>query len=828
MGTYDIDNTTLFQFEFTDRQTEQNLLRLFLENNSSKVLWVYGKSGTGKTFFVRNCTDLYNIIYVENRKNTEAGNCILNLINELQNLSNNSFWNFIHNHFKEIKATIQDLPVLKQLTEMNFVKYALSKNFYFVDKSNQFNDLATILHQYVNYVLDDKSLVFIIDNFDQCDENSVDILLNFVKCDIQNKQRKFIFISTDKEDALSENETRLEKEIPCKRLLINKIPNETFFINMLPTAFDISNLSKTDISRIYHVCQGLPEKLQDLLLNLNKANAINFSNGKISFNLSVMEKYILASNDVNLKISEFTPVEHCILLVVICIGFPLFADFLLILAQSLYKEFFKFSISKTKFEDALENMYPKPLKVSFYNMNNKIYTDHDLTFGAALLYFKENNMYKISCDTIYRILKHDIPDEFEKCFNESSQKEIFANLTYNAENNDWKELNLECGKYFYNNENYIQATKYFNRLLTSINSFKDNEKLYFAIANYETGQYPTAYKIIQQISDGNLKEDYIYNIYAGKIFNMNGDYQSAETYFNKAVEVSGKNSDDQFYANYMLHIILTQIPDRWNDAAVIYNELIDFIKKANSENNKLLFYRPSNAKILKCCYDFYFNQDALDLMEMAENIADKLEMVTEKAFILNNKGFEYIRQNDIQQGMNCFNESYDILKKTKQHEAAYALNNIGICQMFDGNFNGAILSFKEALLYQKSNYLKLTIYTMIMQCYSVTNDSKKEYYENELKKWIDEHPNDDPAIIRKICMNLCIYFKKNEMIIDAKHYLNKIINKIERTSSEYRALKLQNELYDMDNNIEKKYNFVNSKYFNDSLFEPWFITLSHD
>ena len=216
--------------------------------------------------------------------------------------------------------------------------------------------------------------------------------MNFVKCDIQNKQRKFIFISTDKEDALSENETRLENEIPCKRLLINKIPNETFFINMLPTAFDISNLSKTDIS----------------LLNLNKANAINFSNGKISFNLSVMEKYILASNDVNLKISEFTPVEHCILLVVICIGFPLFADFLLILAQSLYKEFFKFSISKTKFEDALENMYPKPLKVSFYNMNNKIYTDHDLTFGAALLYFKENNMYKISCDTIYRILSNQL------------------------------------------------------------------------------------------------------------------------------------------------------------------------------------------------------------------------------------------------------------------------------------------------------------------------------------------------------------------------------------------------------------------------------------
>lgn len=288
-----IDNTALFQFEFMDRKKEQAILQNFLDNHSSKVLWIYGKSGTGKTFFVQQCIKQCAVIYVENKKNTEAGSCVLNLIKELQSLSKNSFWNFIQNHFQSIKAAMQDIPALKQLSDSNFLQYALSKNFYLVDKTNQFNDLATILQQYIDKVLNEASLIFVIDNFDKCDENSVDILLKFVKRNINNKRRKFILISTDNESELSQNEKRLGGELPCKNLPIPAIPNEDYFINMLPTEFDISNLRETDIKRIYEVCHGLPEKLQDLLLNLNKANAIEYSNEKMSFNLSIMEKYIL-------------------------------------------------------------------------------------------------------------------------------------------------------------------------------------------------------------------------------------------------------------------------------------------------------------------------------------------------------------------------------------------------------------------------------------------------------------------------------------------------------------------------------------------------------
>jgi len=292
--------------------------------------------------------------------------------------------------------------------------------------------------------------------------------------------------------------------------------------------------------------------------------------------------------------------------------------------------------------------------------------------------------------------------------------------------------------------------------------------------------------------------------------------------------IFNNNSENQMYAKYMLHIILTQIPNRWKDAEIIYKSLTQFIRKAYYDHNNADFYKPCNAKILKCCYNFYFNQDALTLMEMAEMIADNLQMITEKAFILNNKGFEYIRQNNNEKGMNCFKKAYEILIKTKPHEAAYALNNIGICQMFNRNYNGAILSFKEALLYQKSYYLQLTAHTMLMQCYSLTNSNKREVLEKELKVWIDEHPNGDPAIIRKICMNLSIYSKQNQIPLEAKYYLNKIIDNVATTSSEYRALKLKNELNGLNVEIDKKYIFRDSKYFKELLFEPWFITLSHD
>lgn len=823
------DNTSLFQFEFTDRQNEQVILQNFLHNQTSNVLWVYGKSGTGKTFFINNCIQKGNVIYVENKENNEPGSCILNLINQLHKLGNDSFWSFIQNHYKNIKAFAKDIPGIKTLTESNFGQFALSKNFFLVDQQNEFNNLPVILKKYMEHVLKEATLIFIIDNFDQCDGRSVEILLDFVKYNNKNQNRKFIFISTDKDSGLSENEAKLEQEIPCKKLEISIIPNETYFINMLPASFDTSNLNEDFINKIYQICNGLPEKLKDLLMNLDKANAIEYLDKKIKFNLTEMEKYILSNTSCNLDISSFPPIEQCLLLTVICIGVPLHSSLLINISQILYKNLFNFSCAESKFDEALQQMFPKPLSIVFNDTTGLIYTDHDLTFEYALAYFKQINIYNLACDKIYDYLGQNMSEKLLVNFSESACKELFANLAYNSECSNWKKVNLECGKYFYSKQNYIQAIKYFNRLLEFLNVISARDKLFFIIAYYEVGFYKEAYDILLKISDVSVIESYEYYIYAGKTLNMNRNYEQAAYNFKKAISLAEDNTNKKMYAEYMLHIILTQIPGQWNEAKNIYKSLVTFIKKAYSDDNKKLFYQTSNAKILKCCYNFFFNQEALDLMEMAEEIAERCQMVIEKAFILNNKGFEYVRQDNNKKGIECFKRAYDILLKTKPHEAAYALNNIGICYMFNKNYSMAILTFKDVLLFQKSYYVKLTAKTMLMQCYSLSQREEAEQLFCELSTWVDQHPNEDPAIIRKICMNLAIYEKQNKMYSTANAYINKINDSIENTSSEYRALKLKKELQKIDVDFEnKQYIFNKSKYFNLLEFEPWFITLSHD
>lgn len=824
-----LDNTDLFRFEFTDREQEQCILKNFLSDNQQHVLWIHGKSGIGKTFFVKNCIWNTDIVYVENKNSNKAGECILDLISELQHMSNSNFWEFVRSAYSNIKSMGKDIPKLSVLTESAFFQYIFSKNVYVVDKENQYNNLSAILQKYIDKNLKESSLVFVIDNFDKCDENSVDILLEFAKANINQSRRKFIFITTETDDELCSNEKRLIQEISCKNLPVNQIPNEKFFINMLPTTFDTSNLEESDMKKIYEACQGIPEKLQDLLMNLNRENAIDFSKSKMTFDTSNLKKQLFSEELVHLSIEKFTPIEQCLLLAVVCMGIPLESDLLIALAVELHKKLYGLPLPKQTFQDALQRMQPKPLMYYFESAPAKVYTDHDLTFGAALMYFKSKNMFHIACDTIYHYLSQDDTKQYLTNFSNLSQKELWANLSYNAKNFSWEALNLQCAKCFFDLENYVQATNYYNRFLNCIDLVPEEDKLYCAIANYEVGFYKYAESFLLTIKDPQITQSYNFYIWAGKIENMNKKSEQAKIYFARATESAALDSQEELYAKYMLHIVLTQLPGHWEQAREIYGSLVNKILQFYSEGDEEKIYHPNNARILKCCYNFYYNNEALDLMKKALEISEHLQMKIEKAFILNNMGFEYARQNLNGNAMDCFKAAYEILIKTKPHESAYALNNIGICQMFDGDYSGAELSFKDALLYKQSYYVELTAKTMLLQCYSIKKDEKHKALANELVEWIKQHKNEDPAIIRKISMNLVIYRMHEGMNMQAKKCMDDIKDIVVDTSSEYRARKLQRKLNGQADVEEKQvFVFAKSRYFNEMSFEPWFITLSHD
>ncbi len=828
-------NVDLFNFEFADREEEIKILSNFLSKEGDRVLWIYGRSGIGKSFFLETCLKnilKYPYIYVENKNNNKNGQCILELINKLQESSENKVLSFFRKHYKITKAITSDIQKKFEIIESDFIKYIMAKNVYFIDKNNNYNDFAAILKKYTDEVLSNKKLIIVIDNWDKCDENSVNILLNYVKSNFKMANRKFIFISTDNK-VVNDNEKKLTKEIPCRNLPIGKIPNETYFINMLPHNFNIENLNDDDILQIYNYCKGFPEELNKLLFNLNRDGAINYSEYSISFDKNRLRDYLIRKNgdldeDNMIEIDRLHPIQQCTILVIVCMGMPLRIDLLWNLVKFCYAKFFYLETTNDEINKLMTSLIPKPLKRTFDSTGQYIYTSHDQDYVSGLCYFKKRNIYPMACEYIYTFLHDVATDSLIRDFTNENMLEISADLSFNAQKYNWSNINLNCGNYFFDNQNYIQANKYFARLKNSILDFEEKYKLIIGMSFYEGGLYEDALFVLSKIQKEKINDKYIFYIYKGKACNMNNKNSLAAQFFYEATKYSKAQSNNQIYSKYLHHLALLQLKDHWDEAKEIYNGLISDFNLALDENDKDKIYMLSNARMLKACYNFYFNEEALRLMNMAEAICDYFGDKIEKAYITHNKGFELIRQNLVNDGRKAFVEAFDILINTKRHDAAYCLNNIGICQMIESDYIGAIDTFKKALFYQKSYYLYLTINTMLMQCYRLLDmKTQYEYFYDELNQIIESQIYQDPAIIRKISMNLAICECEDGNLYTAKYHLS-LIEDIKDSSSEYRAIKLRQRYLGSIETLPKKSVFKKSEYFNNMNFEPWFITLSHD
>ena len=821
------NNTDLYNFRFSDRDTERLILKNFLSDNKNKILWIKGVSGSGKSFFVKKCKYLlsnFKVIDIENKKNTNSGNCLFNILDQLETLSNNKLLDFFKKHFSFFKALKSDIQKFTGLKFSDVLEKILSKTYSLVDENKNINDLSHAITKCINEIFLDTPLLFIIDNIGNCDPASFEALIDIVKANLSNKHRRFIFISTQNDN--EDFNRKIEMEIPYKILEINEIPIE-HFMEMLPENLDITNFDQNDIQLIYNFCNGYPERLRVLLYNLNRTHSVLYQNDYMIIKKDELINFIMSEGESHINVSKYTFYEQLVLLVVVCVGKPLQMHLILKFAKYCYNKMFGIDPEKIGNIIDIQKLIPKPLTIINDNDMIYLYTDHDFTFDTLLNYFKKHNYFNITNKYIFEYIYSEHNNCEEICeFREDI--ELKANLAYNSKQINWIKYNYQCGKHYYEVGIYSQAIKYLNRFLDCIDKLDDYQKLICGISNYESGHYTSAKSFFSYITPDNIANKYKYFVYAGKTLNMNNLSKDAKLCFDKAALNTEKGSDAYIYAKYMQHLMLIQSPEGWDEAKSIYNNLVDNVLHALNKGDNKKLYQLSNAKLLKCCYNFYYGIDSLKFYKIAEDIAEHFSDDIEKAYIYHNWGFEYIRENNNTEGFIFFNKSYAILKNVKMHDAAYCLNNLGICKMFNKDYSGAISCFNKALIYHKSYYVELTSQTMLMQCYRITNDIHYNKLKSKLTKIFELNIYDDPAIIRKVCMNLLICEYENSMPIDARNYYNRIKNIVSGTSSEYRADYYNHLLNDIPVPNNKRYAFNYSEYFNNLQFEPWFITLSHD
>lgn len=826
-----MDYQHFFDFRFVDRDRERKIIDLFLHSTTPEILWVLGESGVGKSYFLKNTVakkSLGYAIYINIDEKNAASNCVSDLIGTLQSLSEISFVDFVKENYQQLidfSRPINKIISLYSGYSINdILDFFFNKSILFISKKQEQVNASVVLGKYVDKIIETTPIVITIDNLSYCDSKSIEIILDFIKSYICNPKIRFIIsTATSDIDKKIELKRKIISNIPYKMLEIMPFDSEHYFVDILSSLFDLNNVPDKIITEIFDYCNGLPEKLQILLVNMCYKNGITESACLPQLKIDILQQ-VLHSNESKFDIGSITFYPKLILLIVVCINTPISPELLYELVNfylSSTKMFCK--LSRDKFSDIISEQEGKIIEIKLNLGISKVYVKHDLLIQGLLEDFRKENLLEITSKIIYEFIINKQWMFKQIGLTDDDIQALLAMHAYIAKLTPWIQLNYEYGEKLLRNSNYSAACDIFLRLEHIKSKLNAHQQIQLAICYYENGLYDKANNSFMEIRKSEIDslELYTYHFFYGKSLNMCAEKDTAIVHFREAIKLSNPDSEDYIEASNLLHLALIETQYGYEEAQTIFNN----ITKSVNENN---MYKIALARLLKGCGNFYSGEDAIKKYDLALQISTHLNNNLETAYIRHNKGFEFIRENNIDMAIKEFQYALPIIEKIKKHETAYTLNNLGICYMFKRQYNEAISILKKALFISKSYYANLTILVHLMHACRLNGDVDECIkYQTLLLSATREILYKDPIIIRKININLAINSFALKRDIEANYYLQSVFDYCKNTSSEYRANKLKSELnheYKMPIELLQ----CTSNYKTNMSFEPWCITFSHE
>ena len=232
-GRNNMLNTDIFKFEFVDRTEERQIIDNYLfdfSNNSDYALWIHGKRGTGKSFFLTEYVMVkreFTSIYVNVKNEDESsGTYIKQFISKINKVANLKFTSYIRANYKSI-ATIGQKALnlvlnLVDVDDIGLAELGASLSNFFVSKYGEKENAISVIKKYIEEALKKcGNIVFLLDNFSQCDTTSLEILVSVIHELAYNAKVKFILCTTDED---------LENRFDIKNILAEKISNKPMLI----------------------------------------------------------------------------------------------------------------------------------------------------------------------------------------------------------------------------------------------------------------------------------------------------------------------------------------------------------------------------------------------------------------------------------------------------------------------------------------------------------------------------------------------------------------------------------------------------------------------
>ena len=832
-------NTDLFKFELVDRMHERAIVDQYLSKphqGVEHILWISGLRGTGKSYFLTEhvlSKKNYVGIYVDPSIDSAAPNTYLSLlIREINKKAKLGFAEYIRANYKSLAAIGQKVVNvalnLADLDDTGLDELGSSLTNYFISNSGERDNSLTVIKKYINYALHKCSnLVFVLDNFSQCDTASLEILISVIHTFQNEPHVRFIICTTDEDladrfDILS----ALAEKIANKRLIIDPFNEKTIFVRMLERNIELTQEDIKLLFRVFELCDGFPQKFKVFLINLYAKQGILTTDNKATFSSDILNKLVIQNSitfDVENLCKEYKGMRQ-ILQIVTSWGAPIqptvLYDFIKFFAEddpSLIVVDYAANLIQT-----LENLHI--IKRTYDDGISLIQYKHDSITISMKEYFSEDDFMQYLHFTVYEYLMQlqDKTSPYWKHY----YNYLFALHTYLAQVDGWIDVNFQYGLSFFERHQYDDARNTFERLETVIATLPNYQTLIIGATLFNCGYYQKAGNLMDRLCKNSvgLSTEQRINayIYLARAKSCILDPTGAMDAINEAEKI---RTNDHGLRTRLLgakQSILFMSPDGFSEAKKIFDELV--------QDTDSPVDTPEMAVIYQSAMDYYEGAKSQQLLGYGLKLADKYSAPITKAKILNNIGFEHLRCNELACAERAFTESIGILCDAQPHEQVYPLSNLAVLSMINGDWEKALDRIAEALFWNKSEYASLVLKTNRMLCYYFTDKQQwKELYD-ELYNYISDGHTVDDKIYKKIGINLALILWKRGEYKAGAEILERCAShlSLEWEQGKYRFSRLYGYLTGSYHDSPIPEDTKTLQYYCGIEFEPWLINFSHD
>lgn len=827
-----MDSRKLFQFRFVDRFNQKKQLIDFLHGNLQfNILWMSGKQGIGKTRLIKeivekeksNKTASIICSFEENNENDKLDE----FIKLLQNEADLNFSDFLKANYTSLldiskQITIQILKLVG-IDIGGFVTAAYDGTQIFVNQKKQQHAAPKVVANYINAVLNKKSLIIVFDHFSACKKELVDFFIQIITQFINNPKICFIISTTDEE---MQNRTDIRDnlllKIPLVPMKLDSFDEDIYFLEILQEIFDIPLDARPIISQIFTACDGSPVRLQAALMEMYRTNIVQLGVEKATIDFQQLKQNIL-QNEIGFKLEHYKIPDQIILRVIIGLKEQAPISLLLEATDYVIKKLFAGMPAFSKnLSDEIGGLYQcNVIEIS---------VDGRSIVKISNPIIREILQDKFANDTVHRLFSKILVDFFaEKREYILSTgvtldwfKQISVMHSIKGKVLDWVQTALDYGLYQYKEKHIFEASKVFSELQQEVESISSEAVLIMSDCFYYAGKYDDAAGLLRIIESRNDYNQWKFNFYYSRIENLLLRKEHALE-LARAAAKSAHNEEERIKALNMQQQILVDTTGGSAAAKIIFDKLATQFQNADNKTQRLIL------PTLKTAIDFYHGDESFAYLKQARQLCNNEDNQLEEAFVLTNMGFEHFRQGALIDAQQCFVKSAKMLFDIRVHEVSYPLNNLANCYMSQNKFEEAITILLRASLWNTSGYAFVTIQTLLMVCYAHIGKKEKSIkVADKLISYIKLYDITDSTMLRKIYLNIGLVYTHFNESESAKQYAIKAYPFTVNTSSWYRAYNIAKEYVYEDN---KPMDFCRKEevwYWTSGCYEPWLITFSHD